>query len=129
MELQFPSCSPCFLPPLPVPVPAPVSRDAVGKVAQADEWLLSLVPVMLSAGVRRFATSAIRRSHYEEGPGKSRSLLHSIIQWGNDSCNPRWMSLNKILNPKALSCVFCETPEVLLTAGHLDLVEDKSIEN
>ncbi|NXK87068.1 COX7C oxidase, partial [Formicarius rufipectus] len=26
---------------------------------------------MLSLGVRRFATSAIRRSHYEEGPGKN----------------------------------------------------------
>ncbi|CAM4676297.1 unnamed protein product [Lepidochelys kempii] len=25
---------------------------------------------MLGASVRRFATSAIRRSHYEEGPGK-----------------------------------------------------------
>ncbi|XP_048707091.1 cytochrome c oxidase subunit 7C, mitochondrial [Lepidochelys kempii] len=26
---------------------------------------------MLGASVRRFATSAIRRSHYEEGPGKN----------------------------------------------------------
>ncbi|XP_024055391.1 cytochrome c oxidase subunit 7C, mitochondrial [Terrapene carolina triunguis] len=26
---------------------------------------------MLGATVRRFATSAIRRSHYEEGPGKN----------------------------------------------------------
>uniref|UniRef100_A0A8C9NHE2 Cytochrome c oxidase subunit 7C, mitochondrial n=1 Tax=Serinus canaria TaxID=9135 RepID=A0A8C9NHE2_SERCA len=26
---------------------------------------------MLSAGVRRFAASAIRRSHVEEGPGKN----------------------------------------------------------
>ncbi|KAG6940334.1 cytochrome c oxidase subunit 7C [Chelydra serpentina] len=26
---------------------------------------------MLSATVRRFATSAIRRSHYEDGPGKN----------------------------------------------------------
>ncbi|NXX98380.1 COX7C oxidase, partial [Centropus bengalensis] len=28
---------------------------------------------MLAAGVRRFATSALRRSHYEEGPGKARA--------------------------------------------------------
>ncbi|XP_019387872.1 PREDICTED: cytochrome c oxidase subunit 7C, mitochondrial [Crocodylus porosus] len=26
---------------------------------------------MLAASVRRFATSALRRSHYEEGPGKN----------------------------------------------------------
>ncbi|XP_075788305.1 cytochrome c oxidase subunit 7C, mitochondrial [Pelodiscus sinensis] len=26
---------------------------------------------MLGASVRRFATSAIRRSHYEDGPGKN----------------------------------------------------------
>ncbi|XP_074788646.1 cytochrome c oxidase subunit 7C, mitochondrial [Athene noctua] len=26
---------------------------------------------MLAVGVRRFATSALRRSHYEEGPGKN----------------------------------------------------------
>ncbi|NXU12424.1 COX7C oxidase, partial [Pardalotus punctatus] len=26
---------------------------------------------MWSAGLRRFTTSAIRRSHYEEGPGKN----------------------------------------------------------
>uniref|UniRef100_A0A8D0GFJ4 Cytochrome c oxidase subunit 7C, mitochondrial n=1 Tax=Sphenodon punctatus TaxID=8508 RepID=A0A8D0GFJ4_SPHPU len=26
---------------------------------------------MLGASVRRFATSAIRRAHYEEGPGKN----------------------------------------------------------
>ncbi|XP_037759118.1 cytochrome c oxidase subunit 7C, mitochondrial [Chelonia mydas] len=26
---------------------------------------------MLGASVRRFATSAVRRSHYEEGPGKN----------------------------------------------------------
>ncbi|KAM6033553.1 COX7C oxidase, partial [Lophotis ruficrista] len=26
---------------------------------------------MLAAAVRRFSTSALRRSHYEEGPGKN----------------------------------------------------------
>ncbi|XP_048360708.1 cytochrome c oxidase subunit 7C, mitochondrial [Sphaerodactylus townsendi] len=26
---------------------------------------------MLGVGVRRFATSAVRRMHYEEGPGKN----------------------------------------------------------
>ncbi|CAM4562250.1 unnamed protein product [Caretta caretta] len=30
---------------------------------------------MLGASVRRFATSAIRRSHYEEGPGKQHSVF------------------------------------------------------
>uniref|UniRef100_F7A932 Cytochrome c oxidase subunit 7C, mitochondrial n=2 Tax=Xenopus tropicalis TaxID=8364 RepID=F7A932_XENTR len=32
---------------------------------------VSFVAIMFGQAVRRFATSAIRRSHYEEGPGKN----------------------------------------------------------
>ncbi|NWH76229.1 COX7C oxidase, partial [Piaya cayana] len=51
---------------------------------------------MLAAGVRRFATSAIRRSHYEEGPGKARA------GWGENlpfSVENKWRLL-------ALMCGF-----------------------
>ncbi|XP_032942336.1 cytochrome c oxidase subunit 7C, mitochondrial [Catharus ustulatus] len=49
----------------------PSAAPASGRSRRADEWPLLLTPIMFSAGVRRFATSAIRRSHYEEGPGKN----------------------------------------------------------
>ncbi|KAL2294078.1 hypothetical protein Nmel_007799 [Mimus melanotis] len=49
---------------------SPSAAPPSGRSRRADEWPLLLAHIMFSAGVRRFATSAIRRSHYEDGPGK-----------------------------------------------------------
>uniref|UniRef100_A0A8D0FLC8 Cytochrome c oxidase subunit 7C, mitochondrial n=1 Tax=Strix occidentalis caurina TaxID=311401 RepID=A0A8D0FLC8_STROC len=62
-------CSPCSVP---APPPAPPRRPrGCGKVVPGTGSLRWVVGTMLAAGVRRFATSALRRSHYEEGPGKN----------------------------------------------------------
>ncbi|XP_068856360.1 cytochrome c oxidase subunit 7C, mitochondrial [Aphelocoma coerulescens] len=62
---------PSSLPPSGFRFRLPSAAPRSGRSRRADEWPQSLVPIKLSAGVRRFATSAIRRSHYEEGPGKN----------------------------------------------------------
>ncbi|VFV29025.1 Hypothetical predicted protein [Lynx pardinus] len=36
---------------------------------------------MLGQSIRRFTTSVVRRSHYEEGPGKV-SVLGAPFRWG-----------------------------------------------
>lgn len=80
--LQLPSCPRGELFPHPASGRARRRcRRCWGKVAQGTGSLGCPVGTMLAAGVRRFATSALRRSHYEEGPGK--------VTGGGDRPRPR----------------------------------------